>query len=208
MNGSQNPSSNQYSDDATSNYYETRAEEYAARTNHLSLKALYTPFLERIPAGGSILDAGCGPGRDAREFLNRGYQVTACDASARMVELARKKTGIQVVQLRFQDFNYVSQFDGIWACASLLHVPLQELDESLGRLQRALKPGGICFVSFKHGNGERIEDGKRFLDFTEDDLRHRLIGIHGFDVVEIWTTPDEQGRANVQWVNGLAKACA
>lgn len=206
MNGKQKPSLNQHSGDATSEYYETWAEEYAARTNHLAMDALYAPFLERMPARGSILDAGCGPGRDAQEFLKRGYEVTACDASARMVELARQKTGIQVAQLRFQDFSFVDQFDGIWACASLLHVPSEELDDVLERLTHALKPAGTLFASFKLGNGERKEDGRRFLDFTEETLRQRLMGIHGLTVMRIWTTPDEQGRANVRWVNGLASS--
>ena len=85
---------NQHSEDSTHRYYEDKAEEYLARTSQLDMESLYKPFLELIPAGGTILDAGCGPGRDVLAFLKQGFRVTAFDASEKMVEIASTQTGV------------------------------------------------------------------------------------------------------------------
>ena len=197
---------NQHSEDSTHRYYEDKAEEYLARTSQLDMESLYKPFLELIPAGGTILDAGCGPGRDVLAFLKKGFQVTAFDASAKMVELASKQTGVAAFQMRFQELKYEQEFDGIWACASLLHVPFCELEDVLTRFRRALKTGGICFMSFKQGNGERFEDGRRFIDFTEATLQQKLADISGLSILRTWGTEDQAGRSGVQWVNALIRA--
>lgn len=197
---------NQHSEDLTQRYYEDKAEEYLARTSHLDMESLYKPFLELMPSGGTILDAGCGPGRDTLSFLKKGFQVTAFDASAKMVELVSKQTGVVAFQMRFQELNYEQEFDGIWACASLLHVPFCELEDVLTRFHRALKTGGICLMSFKQGNGERFDDGRRFIDFTEATLRQKLADISGVSILRIWGTEDQAGRVGVQWVNALVRS--
>lgn len=197
---------NQHSEDLTQRYYEDKAEEYLARTSHLDMESLYKPFLELIPSGGTILDAGCGPGRDVLAFLKKGFRLTAFDASAKMVELTSKQTGVAAFQMRFQELNHEQEFDGIWACASLLHVSFCELDDVLIRFSRALKTGGICFMSFKQGNGERLEDGRRFIDFTEATLRQKLVDISGISILRLWGTEDQAGRNGVQWVNALVRS--
>lgn len=197
---------NQHSEDSTHRYYEDKAEEYLARTSQLDMESLYKPFLELIPAGGTILDAGCGPGRDVLAFLKQGFRVTAFDASEKMVEIASTQTGVAALQMRFQELKYKQKFDGIWACASLLHVPFCELEDVLTRFRRALKTGGICFMSFKQGNGERFEDGRRFIDFTEATLQQKLADISGLSVLRIWGTEDQAGRSGVQWVNALIRS--
>ena len=197
---------NQHSEDSTHRYYEDKAEEYLARTSQLDMESLYKPFLELIPAGGTILDAGCGPGRDVLAFLKQGFRVTAFDASEKMVEIASTQTGVAALQMRFQELKYEQEFDGIWACASLLHVPFCELEDVLTRFRRALKTGGICFMSFKQGNGERFEDGRRFIDFTEAPLRQKLADISELSIIRIWGTEDQAGRNGVQWVNALIRS--
>ena len=197
---------NQHSEDLTQRYYEDKAEEYLARTSQLDMESLYKPFLELIPAGGTILDAGCGPGRDVLAFLKQGFRVTAFDASAKMVELTSKQTGVVAFQMRFQELNYEQEFDGIWACASLLHVPFCELEDVFSWFRRALKTGGVCFMSFKQGNGERFEDGRRFIDFTEATLQQKLADISGLSILRTWGTEDQAGRSGVQWVNALIRA--
>ena len=197
---------NQHSEDSTHRYYEDKAEEYLARTSQLDMESLYKPFLELIPAGGTILDAGCGPGRDVLAFLKQGFRVTAFDASEKMVEIASTQTGVAALQMRFQELKYKQKFDGIWACASLLHVPFCELDDILSRFSRALKTGGICFMSFKQGNGERFEDGRRFIDFTEATLQQKLADISGLSILRTWGTEDQAGRSGVQWVNALIRS--
>lgn len=197
---------NRHSEDLTQRYYEDKAEEYLARTCRLDMESLYKPFLKLIPSGGTILDAGCGPGRDVLAFLKQGFRVTAFDASAKMVELASKQTGVVAFQMRFQELKYEKEFDGIWACASLLHVPFCEINDVLIRFRRALKTGGICFMSFKQGDGERFEDGRRFIDFTEATLRQKLADISGLSILRIWGTEDQAGRVGVNWVNALIRS--
>jgi 2-polyprenyl-3-methyl-5-hydroxy-6-metoxy-1,4-benzoquinol methylase len=86
----------------------------------------YRPFLALLKPGARILDAGCGSGRDLKAFSERGYQVVGLDASELMVRLAREHSDQQVHHLAFQEVTYKEEFDGIWACASLLHVPWRE----------------------------------------------------------------------------------
>jgi SAM-dependent methyltransferase len=113
-------------------YYDKNGQEFAERTQHLDASTLYQPFLGLVPENGHLLDAGCDSGRDTRAFLERGYKVTAIDASETMVTLATRYTGQPVLKMRFKELSFCEVFDGIWACASLLHVPRHELECPLG----------------------------------------------------------------------------
>ena len=154
-----------------SDYYDDHASEFIADTLSVDMEEVYKPFLSRVPPGGRILDAGCGSGRDTLAFHNKGYDVVSIDASAKMVELAKLLTGRPVFRMRFQEIQWVEEFDGIWACASLLHVPKIEMDQVWRRLINALKPGGAWFMSFKKGQGESIRKGRFFNDYEEQELR-------------------------------------
>lgn len=83
---------------------------------------IYSKFLHHVHSGGHILDAGCGSGRDTKYFIDHGYQVTAIDGSKEMVSAASKLTGLTVQHLQFDEIYCQQEFDGIWACASVLHV--------------------------------------------------------------------------------------
>ncbi len=132
----------------------------------------YQRFLSKVPAGGRILDAGCGSGRDAYAFKRLGYKVDAFDASSEMAKSASKLVGIDVQQNTFQAFTSPPVYDAIWAFASLLHVPYAELPLVLGNLCAALRTGGTLFATFKLGDGEVIrEDGRRFFMMTEERFR-------------------------------------
>src|SRR4029079_479759 len=104
-------------------FYRANAQSFFERTAYLEGGEMYAPFLARLPVGAQILDAGCGSGRDTKAFAERGYAVTAFDATPEMAELARAFSGQPERVLRFQEMNYQEEFGGIWACASLLHVP-------------------------------------------------------------------------------------
>ena len=132
-------------------FYDEHADEFYAGTVGADIGELYDAFLPLLPDGARILDAGCGSGRDSRAFLDRGYEVTAFDASAALVEKASALLGRPVRRLTFQEMDYTEAFEGVWACASLLHVPRAEFDAVLARLARALVPGGVAFLSFKYG---------------------------------------------------------
>ena len=197
---------NRSMDDLTASYYRANAVNFFEDTVSIDMAPLYDRFLTLIPAGGYILDAGCGSGRDARFFLDRGYRVTAFDASAELVTLATEHTGIPVSVLRFQDLNCKQRFDGIWACASLLHVPAPELADSVHRLSDALKPAGILYASFKYGQGECEQHGRRFTDLDEQGLALLLDEASGLEELDTWITSDRRpGRADERWLNTLLR---
>jgi SAM-dependent methyltransferase len=194
-------------EDTTSRYYTENAQAFFAETVAVAVAPLYARFLPHIPPGGHILDAGCGSGRDTLAFLQAGYRVTAFDASLTLAALAEHHTGQPVQVLRFQDLAWRREFDGIWACASLLHVPAADLPEALGRLALALRPGGIFYASFKHGRSEREHRGRRFTDLDEAGLRALLAQVPGLTELETWVTEDlRPGRTGERWLNTLLAA--
>ncbi|NCA72205.1 MAG: class I SAM-dependent methyltransferase [Sphingobacteriia bacterium] len=191
-------------DDPTLAYYEDQAETFFAETVEVDMAPLYARFLAHVPPGGHILDAGCGSGRDALAFRSLGFAVTAFEASPKLALLASEHCGLPVEVLRFQEIEWEGRFDGIWACASLLHVPMAELPEVLGRLGRALKPGGVLYVSFKYGSGEREHGGRRFTDLDEAGLAALIEAVPALAVIETWVTGDRrEGREGERWLNAL-----
>jgi SAM-dependent methyltransferase len=193
-------------DNATVAYYNQNVGRFAD-TGSLDMSALYERFLGHVPQGGRILDAGCGVGRDALAFAERGYSVVAFDASAEMVRLAIERTAgrVEVLRMGFDDVGWLEEFDGVWACASLLHVRATDLPPVLRRLQAALRPGGTLHMSFKYGSDERVVGGRRFTDHTEQTLPPAL-GRTGLELAEVWVTGDVRaGRTDERWLNALAR---
>ncbi|WP_067217773.1 class I SAM-dependent methyltransferase [Marinomonas gallaica] len=183
----------------TTLYYDTFAEDFAKSTLPVDMSALYQRFLPLIPPCGNILDAGCGSGRDAKYFQSIGHKVSAFDASSRLASIASNYLNIDVPVLTFQTFNESGLYDGIWCCASLLHVPKVELMDAISRLRKALKRNGILYMSFKHGDEERVKEGRFFCDQTEQTVRPYL---EGFEVKDMWVTGDQrEGRSSEQWLN-------
>jgi SAM-dependent methyltransferase len=196
-------------DDDTIAYYTDNAKAFFEETLRVDMAPLYARFLPRVPIGGHILDAGCGSGRDARAFLDRGYSVTAFDASEGLAAMAAAHVGQPVQVLRFQDIAWTQAFDAVWACASLLHVSAAELPDALGRLANALRPGGVLYASFKYGSGERDHHGRRFTDLDEPGLAVLLGQVKGLTELETWTTGDlRPGRESERWLNVLLIATA
>lgn len=117
------------------------------------------------------------------------------DASVEMVARAERPTGRGVLHRNFKDMVFEAEFDGIWACASLLHVPRSEMADVFGRFVRALEPGGIWYLSFKLGDSERIKDGRLFNDQTEESLTAALSKFGALESVGVgvppvwWTAP-------------------
>ena len=122
----------------TLGYYNANAEAFVDSTLDVSMDDIYRVFLPHVADGGHILDAGCGSGRDALYFHGHGYRVTAFDASQAITALARQKTGLPVEHRSFLDVEELHAYDGIWACASLLHLPASEVPSALTRLWSAL----------------------------------------------------------------------
>lgn len=187
--------------------YNQQAAEYGSRFLSLDTKELCQKFLSLLPENAHILDAGCGPGRDTKYFLDHGYQVTAFDAAEELVKLGRDHTNHPILHMTFEDIAFQEEFDGIWAMASLLHFNRQELLDVLNKnLIPALKPEGILYCCFQEGEEERISKGRYFMDYVQEDLRSLLSQFDNLTILDIWlqedNTPDRKGR---NWVNGLVR---
>ncbi len=185
-------------------YYDQNAEEYLSSTIHVDMSSHYELFLTHVPAGGRILDAGCGSGRDSLYFLEQGYQVEAFDLSEAMVKASADLTNLPVRCLSFQEMDYVDVFDGIWACASLLHVPKDQLADVFHRLVQALKPNGVLYCSFKDREEDFSKDGRYFSCFNEHQFRSFVDSIEGFSLVALEHTQDlRKDRGDERWLNCL-----
>ena len=187
------------------NYYDENGQEFFDGTVDTDMSSHYDKFLALIPENGSILDAGCGSGRDTLKFKSLGYDVTAIDGSKKMCELASEHSEVNVRHMQFQEIEFEDCFDGIWASASLLHVPTEELGDVLKRLKRSLKENGIFYASFKLGDFEGERNGRFFNDFTEDTAIN-LFENAGFKIIKTWLTNDARPeRHDEKWVNILVK---
>jgi len=189
---------------STVGYYNDRAEQFFSSTLRVDMSPIYQRFLNGLAPGASILDAGCGSGRDARAFADLGFTVNAFDASEELAKRASEHCGFAVDVRRFEDVDEVAQYDAIWCCASLLHVPLSDMHGVLSKLWAALKAGGRMYVSYKLGSGERSHDGRRFTDADEPTVRAWLGAMPEFQRIELWQTQDQRPDRTESWTNALA----
>ena len=192
---------------STISYYNKNSESFIESTREVDVSELYSPFLKSIPMNGRILDLGCGSGRDTRHFVENSYDVVALDASSEMVAATRNVTSADVRQMRFDEIVFHDEFDGIWACASLLHVPKEGLADVLRLCVQALRPQGVIYVSFKYGTSEREAGGRFFSDMDEAGLKE-TIDKTGCDLsISHWITPDNRpSRANEMWLNAILQS--
>ena len=188
--------------DPTLAYYDAHAEEFVQRTLGVDMSPLYARFLPFIPPGGHILDAGCGSGRDSRVFLDRGFRVTAFDGSAALAKMARETTKVQVSHRTFAEIDWQEEFDGVWACASLLHLAAPQLADAVCRLVDALKVGGTLYASFKKGTGAGFREGRFFADHDSKTLAQLIMSMERLKALDIWESEDQR-RQEIVWVNGL-----
>ncbi|AWM01101.1 class I SAM-dependent methyltransferase [Bradyrhizobium amphicarpaeae] len=155
-------------DEATLQFYRSNAEAYAQR-EITSRKARLTAFLSRLMPGASILELGCGAGGDTAEMLARGFAVRASDGSPEMAEVASRRLGRPVETLLFDQLDDTEAYGAVWANACLLHVPRPELAGVLGRIRRALKPGGFFYASYKTGEVDGRDTLNRYYNYPSPD---------------------------------------
>ena len=149
----------------TLDYYNQNAKEFVAGTVAVDFNEIQNRFIEKL-SGKNVLDFGCGSGRDTKYFLQAGLHVTAIDGSEEMCRCASEYTGIKVQHMLFQELSEKNTYDGIWACASILHLSKEELHQVILKMADALRTGGIIYTSFKYGDFEGERNGRYFTDFT------------------------------------------
>ena len=132
--------------------------------------------------------------------------MDAVDGSAELCRRATELIGQPVMQMLFEELSAVKQYDGIWACASILHLPRKELVDVLQKISIALKTGGVLYTSFKYGEFEGIRGGRYFIDLTEESLRELMAEVPSMQIIDTWITNDVRpGRKEEQWINILAR---
>ena len=192
--------------DNTIAYYEKNSKSFVADTEKVNLSAVQDKFLFYLEEDGIILDFGCGSGRDTKYFMSKGYTVEAIDGSAKMCELASQFTGIHVRHMMFSELNDSNKYDGIWACASILHLPKDELKTVFIKMTEAIKISGCIYVSFKYGDFEGFRSDRYFTDFTKDSFHVFISDVANLKIVEEWISGDSRpGRGEEKWLNVILK---
>ena len=192
--------------DVTIKYYNQNAARFLEETAGVEFTEIQNAFLNLLPEGARILDFGCGSGRDALEFLKRGYQVEATDGSEEMCRAAAELTGLAVRQMLFQELDEKEKYDGIWACSSILHLSKPELEDVLERMTAALKKNGIIYTSFKYGVFEGERNGRYFTDFTEKTFTEFIKDMIRLRIEKMWITDDVRpGRGEEKWLNMILR---
>lgn len=190
----------------TINYYNQNASAFISDTIAVDFDEKQNVLLKYLEPGAHILDFGCGPGRDSKAFLQKGYKVTAIDGSIELCKIASAHIGKKVQCKKFHELDEVEAFDAVWACASILHVPSSDLPEVIEKVAMALKPGGYFYVSFKFGDFEGERNGRYFTNQTEQSLGELLELFTQLELLETSVTADVRaGRGDEMWLNAIVR---
>ncbi len=185
-------------------YYAEHAQDFFDNTFDKEMTAIYQKFLPLVPSGGTILDAGCGSGRDTLYFLSKGYKVDAFDASKEMAALASLYIDQEVKCHTFDAIKEVDHYDAVWAAASLLHLPFSILSTTIERISEALKTDGIFYASFKYGDQEYAKEGRHFTPLNEEKAEALFKEIGTLQLLDICLSDDiRQERKGEKWLNLL-----
>lgn len=196
--------------------YDAIAYEYAKKLDDYAPRPEQEKFVTMLPKHATVLDAGCGPGRDCEYFVKNGLKVVGVDLSDKLLDIAKQR--VPQVSFHKQDLRSLSfqpySFDGIWACASLLHLHRAEVPRVLQNFFHLLKPSGVLFVMVKEGTGEAdIKESlssnmvRHFTYFTLEELKKLLEKAH-FRVEEIYTWNEEvrrPGRRDLVWISSFSR---
>jgi len=200
-----------YQKETIETYNKQAAAFQKTRADFLNLERI-TEFTGML-GGNHILDLGCGPGRDAAEFVNRGYEVTGIDITENFIALASEAVPeanffvMDMLELVFQE----NMFDGVWASASLLHLKREDIPQAMSEVFRVLKPGGVFRFTLKKGVAERTEEdfrldnGKRFFSFLQRDEVEHFIKETGFEILRIYESTSYKGPKPLEWIDAFVK---
>ena len=187
----------------TLSYYENNAVRFEERTRDHDVSQNIAALLDAIEGAPpfSVLDLGCGPGRDLKTFRNRGHEAIGIEGAAALAEMARTNSGCEVWAQDFLALDLPSQrFDGIFANAVLFHVPPPELPRVLSELRAALKPRGVLFSSIPHGNDtETTHPDGRYGAYHRPETWQRYMIDAGFTELAHFFRPEGKPREQQPW---------
>ena len=187
-------------------YYNRYAVPYYEETVDVDMTEVIEPFMELLPENAEVLDLGCGSGRDTIVLEERGFYVPPMDGSEEMCKLAEINTDQEVLQMTYDEMEFDDVFDGIWACAALVHLTDDEMREIMKKLIQALKADGILYFSVHKGDRDGIYNGRYFRDYTRKELSDLMEEFPELELINMWTTQDARsGKSDGQWLNVLAK---
>ncbi len=184
-------------------HYESHAASYRAGTMDHDVQENITALLDAIllPKPWSILDFGCGPGRDLATFSRLGHRAIGLDGAEKFVAMARAHSGCDVWQQDFLALDLPARhFDGIFANASLFHLPSSALPTVLSCLARTLKPSGVLFCSIPRGNDEEGWRGERYGTYYSWVRWQTLLAAAGFTEIRHFYRPPDLPRAQQPWL--------
>lgn len=188
---------------STLSHYDREAEEFWAATRDHDVSQNVAALLQAIeaPPPFTILDFGCGPGRDLLTFKRLGHLAIGLEGAARMAEMARAYSGCEVLQQNFLALDLPAEcFDGVFANAALFHVPTQELPRVLRELHATLKPGGVLFSSNPRGIGQEGWSGARYSVFHDLEAWQGYVSAAGFVALSHYYRPAGLPREQQPWL--------
>lgn len=187
----------------TIKYYNDNCENFKSKWDNY-LFDIPNTFAEYLKDDAYVLDLGCGTGRDSLYFKEKGFKVKCIDGSVNMCKIASEALGQEVENKNYLDIDYKDLFDGVFACASLLHLKDEDLKIVLKKVYDSLKFNGIIYASFKYGNDERFEDGRFFNDMTLDKFNKLMNETEcNFEIIKAWNT--SQYGTDSEFLNLLLK---
>lgn len=200
----------------TIDWYDNNSEQYAESLNEVVPMDSIGVFLKVLPPHPSVLEAGCGPGRESKIFHEKGVHTIGVDLSEGLLKVAKERNPeVEYVKADFRELPFQDgMFDGVWSHASLVHLEtIEDVKKSIDEFRRVLKSGGILFIKVKAQTGEKKTDvvtdtlskhDRFFRYYTVEELKEILMS-NGFEILSTDLMEDGHGRAEVKWIQIVGK---
>lgn len=187
-------------------YYNRQASAYYENTVELDMTEILERFTQLLPESSTVLDLGCGSGRDSLYFIEKGYDVTSLDGASELCELAQIHIGQDVLCMNYEDIDFKDVFDGVWACASLVHISREDMDFILDKIVDSLKVDGVLYMSFKYGEYSGMKDGIYYTEYKTKMMRELINSHNNLELIDIFKTNDVRPeREEQEWINVFLK---
>ena len=190
---------------STTDYYNRNADWYYWTTVGVDMDAFRKKFASYLPAEASVIDMGCGSGRDVMAFSDMGHDAVGLDEAKELLRLAEERLEIRTIAADMSSWKASAPYDGIWCCASLIHLNEEEKERFFRNLDQNLKTGGVIYISVREGIETGTDsEGVYTSNCTEEELR-RYLEDAGCEILETKVTEDAMGRGGVKWLNVIAR---